>query len=104
MPIYDFSCNECEEVHEENIPMAEAQAEMEFDCEKCSKKTLHRKLIGNKGGFRLKGENWSSDGYTYDYTTCKANNAAKGNKSKVLRHHNLDKKLKKRGFLADKEE
>ena len=103
MPIYDFSCNECEEVHEENIPMSEAESEMELECEKCGKKTLHKKLIGG-AGFKLVGEGWASDGYAYDYTECKANNAAKGDKHKVLKHHKLDKKLKQRGFLADKEE
>ncbi len=102
MAIYDFECKECEEVHEENIPMSEAESEMELDCEKCGKKTIHNKLIGC-AGFKLKGEGWAADGYAYDYTDCKANAAGKGNKRQVLRHHNLDKKLKKRGFLADEE-
>ena len=80
-----------------------AEQEMELECDSCGKKTPHKKMIGNKGGFRLKGECWASDSYTHDYTDCKANAAGKGNKRQVLRHHNLDKKLKKRGFLADEE-
>ena len=102
MAIYDFECKECEEVHEENIPMSEVESEMELECGKCGKKTLHKKLIGG-AGFQLKGEGWAADGYAYEYTNCKANDAAKGDKSKVLRHRNLDKKLKSRGFLADEE-
>ena len=103
MPIYDFQCLECEEVHEENIPMSEAESEMELGCEKCTTKTLHKKLIGC-AGFKLIGECWSTDNFEYDYTKCKANDSAKGSKHKVLRHRGLDKKLKGRGFLADKEE
>lgn len=102
MAIYDFECNECEEVHEENIPMSEAESEMEFECEKCGKPTIHKKLIGG-AGFVLKGEGWAADGYQHEYTDCKANAAGKGKKCQVLRHRNLDKKLKKRGFLADEE-
>ena len=102
MPIYDFKCKECEEVHEETIPMSEAEDEMELECEKCTTKTLHKKLIGC-AGFKLVGECWSTDNFEYEYTKCKANDSAKGNKSQVLRHHNLEKKLKKGGFMYDKD-
>lgn len=101
MALYDFECKECETVHEENIPMAEAENEMELECPECGKQTDHVKLIGGNGGFRLKGEGWEKDGYNYNYTECKAGTGDKGGKQKILRHRNLDKKLKKRGFMSD---
>ncbi len=102
MPIYQRTCTKCNFTDEniEKIP----EGEVNKDCPECGEKESFQKDISTGTAFKFSGECNASDGYTYEYTDCKANNAAKGDKSKILRHHNLDKKLKGRGFLSDKEE
>lgn len=101
MPIYQRTCTKCN-FTEENIERM-SEGEVAKDCPECGEINTFTKDISTGTAFKFSGECNASDGYSYEYTDCKANAAGKGDKSKILRHHNLDKKLKKRGFLADEE-
>lgn len=96
MPLYQRTCKKCE-FSCENIEKI-SEGDISKDCPECETADSFIKDISSGTSFKLKGEGWASDGYDYSYTTCKAGMNEKKNKGKVLRHHNLNKKLKKSGF------
>jgi putative FmdB family regulatory protein len=58
MPIYEYECTECQEIHEVSQSLSEAPLST---CPKCSEPV--KKLI-SRSSFQLKGGGWYSDGYS----------------------------------------
>ncbi len=70
MPIYEFECDECQEVTELWQSMSDAPLEK---CPKCGG-SVH-KLI-SKSSFHLKGGGWYADGYGNSKTTKQSDSPA----------------------------
>ena len=65
MPIYRFSCLDCEEEFELFMTMRkryEEKDEPSFECSKC--KSLNTKPVLHKSSFSLKGKGWYRDNYS----------------------------------------
>ena len=60
MPLYLYSCPKCG--YEEEIIKSINEIDREEFCE-CNNKYAMVRVVGNAGGFRLKGDGWGEDGY-----------------------------------------
>lgn len=61
MPNYDYQCEDCEHVQEENHPMAGPKEEIV--CQKCKSKKM-KKYYGTRApGAIFKGEDWATNKY-----------------------------------------
>ena len=61
MPVYDYKCPECGHVEEDVTVTLKDLDIAQWFCTKCGEQML--RVVGNNGGFRLKGSRWSHDGY-----------------------------------------
>lgn len=62
MPLYEYECKVCGTIHE--IMSTIVDRDKESDCDSCNTEGSLSRMVGNKGGFRLKGRGWASDGYS----------------------------------------
>lgn len=63
MPLYTYECGNCTEALDVQLKLDELETHIE-GCPACGR-TMTR-VVGNSGGFRLKGARWAKDGYS-DY-------------------------------------
>lgn len=85
MPLFDFQCEDCGKTIE--LMMKYEESEQPLKCIACEGEM--KKQIPTGTGFKFAGECNASDGYTYEYTKCKAGS-----------DNNTDPRIIKRG--ADK--
>lgn len=64
MPIFDYRCTECNNIHEYIVLSHEPAPTI---CPDCGKETLVKQMGHGDFRFQLKGECWSKDGYQYEY-------------------------------------
>lgn len=60
MPIYDYRCPECSEEVESQLALSDLDKVQR--CPVCG--SYMKRVCGNSGGFRLKGNGWGADGYS----------------------------------------
>ena len=60
MPVYQYECPKCGA--KEEVIKSIKDIDLPEVCPVCSKYDMKR-IIGNAGGFRLKGGGWAEDGY-----------------------------------------
>ena len=64
MPTYLYECQTCQTRYEEQLSVSERDAPCERGfCSNCNTDAKIIRVIGNSGGFQLKGSGWAKDGY-----------------------------------------
>ena len=63
MPLYDYQCKHCNETKKDVILAVEQLDTVDILCDVCDKPMT--RIVGNNGGFRLKGGGWEKDGYNH---------------------------------------
>lgn len=66
MPIYEFSCNACDNEFEELFPISALNNTelLSVQCPKCSHKMKSKPNV-SLNHFKLSGSCWEKDGYSY---------------------------------------
>jgi len=73
MPIYEYICTDCEQIHEALQKLSDSPL---VDCPACGKATLKKKI--SAPGFRLSGTGW----YETDFKSDKQRNLTDSSSSK----------------------
>ncbi len=69
MPIFDYRCTRCEHIQE--VITTSVTQEPILKCDECGNDEMS-KLMPDQMNFKLNGEGWANEGYSYTYSKSKA--------------------------------